>query len=85
MLAIMNDGAQKALLVACRSQALHTPGTHMQNAGAQKYRGGETRAVSMAVWYNDHRVVIIQDLNSYRPAPASRNRRTWYNTQLWKR
>ena len=76
---IMNGGAQKVLLATCRFQALYTPGTHMQNAGTQKVCGGETRAVSMAVWYNDHRVVIIQDLNSYRPAPASRNRRTWYN------
>ncbi len=43
---------QKALLAACRFQAPYTPGTHMQNAGAQKVRDWESRAVSMAVWYN---------------------------------
>ena len=44
--------SKKALLAACRFQVPYTPGTNMQNAGTQKYRGGETRAVSMAVWYN---------------------------------
>ena len=73
---------KKGLLAACRSQAPYTPGTRMQNAGGQKVRDGESRAVSMALWYNDHKVVIIQDWNNCRPAPASRNRRTWNHTAM---